>query len=144
MSAPAITVGPDALYSDIVSTMLSNDVSGMPVVDATGALIGVISEGDLIVKEGYGDETHRTLDLVTDVLRDQRPQWIDKAAGLRARDLMSPDPVTVELDDALSVAARRMLTCDVNRLPVVCQGTVVGVISRSDVLRGFDPMSTGR
>jgi len=112
MTTDLISVDPDDSVETAISLMLKHGVSGLPVVDRSGRLRGVLSEFDL-------------LDLVSD------PQTTrDKIA-----DYMSSELATVEEDDDVTVAAEHFRTQSIRRLPVVRQGQVVGVLSRRDLLR---------
>jgi len=108
MTAPAITVAPEASYGEVVHCLLANNISGAPVVDAAGHLVGVVSETDLVLR--HADPT------------------------ATVRQLMSANPVTASLDEELAVVTRRMLAASVTRLPVVRDGAVVGIVTRHDLL----------
>jgi CBS domain-containing protein len=137
MSSPPITVGPDATFSAIVDLLLANDISGVPVVDSGGRLLGMVTEADLVSKEAYGFRRPRALGLLADHLRGHDPQWVRKGAGRTASEIMTGAPTSVSPDDALSVAARLMLENHHKRLPVIEDGRVVGLVSRHDLLRPF-------
>ena len=138
MTAPAITVGPDATFAEISDLLLTRHVSGLPVVDGGGHLLGVVSESDLISKEAYGPRRARWAWLLLAYLRGRDPRWVRKAGGRRAADVMTAAPVTVAPDDDVDVAARRLLETGCNRLPVVEGGRVVGVVARQDLLKPYD------
>ena len=135
MSSPAITVGPDATFPDVVDVLLTNDISGVPVVDEAGTLLGMVTEADLISKAAYGFRRRRALGLLADYLRGRDPQWVRKGAGRTAREVMTAAPASVSPGDGLAVAARHMLENHHKRLPVVEDGRVVGLVSRHDLLR---------
>jgi CBS domain-containing protein len=137
MSSPAITAGPEATFAELAQLLLVNDISGLPVVDADGALVGIVTEADLVAKEAYGFRRRRSLGLIADFLRDRDPEWVRKGSGRTAREVMTASPTTVSPDDDLAVAARRMLEEKHKRLPVVEGGRVVGLLSRHDLLRPF-------
>jgi CBS domain-containing protein len=137
MTAPAVTVGPDALFAELVDLLLARDISGLPVVDDAGRLLGVVTEADLVSKEAYGRRRRRALGLMSDYLRGRDPQWVRKGAGRSARELMTADPASAAPDDDLAAAARRMLEANHKRLPVVEEGRVVGIITRHDLLEPF-------
>lgn len=134
MTSPAITIGPDTKFPEIVDIMLANDVSGLPVLDDDGELLGIVTEADLVSKEAYGFRRRRPLALIFDFLRERDPQWVRKAAGRTAKELMTGMPATASPDDDLGSAARRMIELHHKRLPVVSGGRVVGVVSRHDLL----------
>jgi CBS domain-containing protein len=134
MATPAHTVTGDAGFKEIVSQLGAHGVSALPVIEEDGRLIGIVSEADLMLKEEYaGQETpggpfrlplHRREHL--------------KAAGLRARDLMTTPVVTTTTDTTLPDAANLMRKKRVKRLVVVDgDGCVEGIVSRVDVLKVF-------
>jgi CBS domain-containing protein len=137
MTAPAITVGPDTPYAEIVDRLLEHEISGLPVVDADGTLLGIVTEADLVSKAAYGYRRRRALGLLADYFRGRDPQWVHKAAGRTARDVMTAVPATAAPGEALAVAARRMLEAHHKRLPVVDDGKVIGIVSRHDLLRTY-------
>ena len=137
MTAPAVTVPVDASFTEIVEALLAHGISGLPVVDEDGRLAGIVTEADLISKEAYGSRRRRALELVADYFRGQDPQWVRKAAGRTARDVMTADVTTTSPDDDITAVARRMVESHYKRLPVVKDGRVVGIVSRHDLLRPF-------
>ncbi|HEX6419480.1 MAG TPA: CBS domain-containing protein [Acidimicrobiales bacterium] len=135
MTTDLVTVGPDATYGEIADRLLAHDVSGMPVIDEAGALIGIVTEADLVSREAYGPERRRPLGLIADYLRDRDPAWVRKAAATTAQDLMTRVVTTAAPDDEVRVTARRMLEGGYKRLPVVASdGRLVGIVSRRDLL----------
>ena len=138
MTAPAITIGPDAPYRAIVHSLLTHDISGLPVVDLQDRLLGIVTEADLIAADAYGHSRRRVLGLVGDVVAGQQIEWIVAASEMTAAELMTPETVVADLDDDLASIARLMLETPCKRLPVVRDGRVVGIISRHDLLRRFD------
>ena len=137
MSSPAITVGPDTPFAEIVDRLLENGISGVPVVSDDGRLLGVVTEADLVSKEAYGYRRPRALALFVDVLSGRDPQWLRKGAGRVARELMTNAPTTAAPDEDLAIAARRALEARHKRMPVVEDGRVVGIVSRHDLLKPF-------
>ena len=138
MSAPAITVGPDATTEEIIQCLLSNNISGVPVVDGNERVLGVVTESDLVLSVAYGTRDRRALALVAEIIEGRPAPWVDLLSAHRARDLMTRDVVVVGPDDDVADAARRMLRRRCRRLPVVCDGRIVGIVSRHDILRQFD------
>jgi CBS domain-containing protein len=137
MTRHVCTIGPDAPFSEIVERLLALDVSGLPVVDLDGRLLGIVTEADLMSRQAHGGRRRRPLALVAELLRGDDPQWVRKASGRTARELMTAAPVTVSPDDLLAVAARRMLDGHHKRLPVVRDGKLVGLVSRHDLLSPY-------
>jgi nucleotide-binding universal stress UspA family protein/predicted transcriptional regulator len=118
MTAPAVTVAPGATFKEVVDLMLRRSISALPVVDDTGALLGMISEADLIARPAHG----------------RRRRGMQTAAGI-----MSAPAECVHLDDTVRDVARRMLESRRKHFPVV-NGShrPVGMVSRRDLLRMFD------
>lgn len=138
MTTPAVTIRADATFTDIVDKLMENDVSGLPVVDHEGHLVGVVTEADLVSKDAYGSGKRRPLGLVADYLRGRDPQWVRKAAGHSAAELMTARPDVASPDDDVHDVALRMLEHHHKRLPVVDRaGHVLGIVSRHDLLRPF-------
>ncbi len=139
MTTDVVTVTPDAGFGEIVELLLDHGISGLPVVDADGALVGMVTEADLVSREAYGPERRRPLGLVLDYLRDRDPAWVRKASGTTARDLMTREVTTASPDDELRVIARVLLESGHRRLPVVrADGRLTGIVSRRDVLASVD------
>jgi CBS domain-containing protein len=138
MTTPVITVRPDTPFAEVVDVLLTNGISGVPVVDDTGALRGVVTEADLVAKDAYGQHRRRVLGVLGDVVHGRDPEWTRKAAGRTAADVMTDDAVTASPDDEVTVAARRMLEEGFKRLPVVDRGgALVGIVTRHDLLKPF-------
>ncbi|MBN2623451.1 MAG: CBS domain-containing protein [Acidimicrobiales bacterium] len=135
MTTDVVTVGPGASYGEIADRLLAHDISGLPVIDDDGTLVGMVTEADLVSREAYGPDRRRPLGLILDYLRDRDPAWVRKASGRVAGELMTRVVDTASPDDELRVTAQRMLETEHKRLPVVAtDGRLVGIVSRRDVL----------
>jgi CBS domain-containing protein len=136
MTTPAVTVQKDASFAEIVDTLLTFDVGGVPVVDVSGHLVGVVTEADLVSKDAYGYRHRRPLSVIADHLRRHDAHLMRKASGHTAAELMSTSPEVASPDDEADDVARRMLEGHHKRLPVVdTAGHVVGIVARHDLLR---------
>ena len=126
MTTHPVCVAPTASAAEVVDLLLAHGVSGLPVTDARGHLLGVVTEADLVRREAQ-----RSI---------SGPQGEGRSAAGSGRAetaaaLMSSPAVTVSPDDDLPTTARTLLTCGVRRLPVVAgDGRVVGIVSRRDLL----------
>ncbi|WP_458247690.1 CBS domain-containing protein [Streptomyces sp. MAI_2237] len=132
MTADVAVVGIGAAFKDMVRTVQERRVSAMPVVDATGAVVGIVSEADLLPKEEFRDsdpDRYTQLRRLSDLL---------KAGSVTAGELMTSPALTVAPDATLAQAAREMARARVKRLPVVdASGHLVGIVSRADLLKVF-------
>jgi CBS-domain-containing membrane protein len=129
MSTRVIAVRPNAGYKDMAAMLHDQRVSAFPVIDDDNKVIGIVSEGDLLVKEALEGTVPGTLQGLAQ--RHVRAQ----VSGLTAAELMSSPAVTIGPDEPVSHAARLMYNKRVKRLPVIADdGTLVGIVTRSDVL----------
>jgi CBS domain-containing protein len=134
MTSPAITVPITAGFKEIATKLHEAGISAMPVLDEKGRLAGVVSEGDLLLKEEREQLEQRPRLLQSPSTRADRA----KAEGSTAAELMSSPALTVGPDTPLAEAARTMHEKRVKRLPVVDpKGATVGVVSRADLLKVF-------
>lgn len=136
MSAHPVSVRKTASYKEIAAQLRELGVSGFPVVDDDGKVIGVVSEADMLVKEALAGGYHGVRDRVAATVH---PSERHKAGGVTAGDLMTSPAVTVGPDDTVEHAARLMYARGLKRLPVVdASGRLAGIVSRTDVLAVFD------
>ncbi|MER6045952.1 CBS domain-containing protein [Streptomyces sp. NPDC001793] len=132
MTQPVAAVDRAAGFKTIVETMQRWRVSALPVVSAERRVVGVVSEADLLPKEGFREADEDRLERLR--LSDD----VRRAEAVTAGELMTSPAVTVHGDAPLAQAARTMATASVKRLPVVdCDGLLVGIVSRADLLKVF-------
>lgn len=131
MTRTVITAGEAETFRELAARMLDHHVSALPVMDADGQVVGVVSEADLLVKEAAMADSS----LWGSSLRGRRGTM---ATAELARDLMTGPAVTIGPDAGVAEAARLMTARRVKRLPVVDSGgRLLGIISRVDVLSVF-------
>jgi CBS domain-containing protein len=132
MTTSVVAVRKDASFKEMAAMLRSRRISAFPVLDDAGRVIGVVSEGDLLVKEAVQADGTSLFAALRHLRED------DKAAGITAGDLMSGPAVTIGPDAPVEEAARLMYDRRVKRLPVVnAAGRLLGIISRVDVLAVF-------
>jgi CBS domain-containing protein len=136
MTTDIVSVAPDTPFKEVVERLIHGDVGGVPVVDEVGKVVGLITEADLIAKEAYGDR-RRGLALLMDALSARDHHWVIKAGASVAADLMTRNVVGCRSDEDVKTVARRMLDLGLKRMPVVDAGSLVGIISRHDILEMF-------
>lgn len=128
-------VGPQEAVRAIALTMLARGISGVPVVDAGGRVLGVVSEGDLIRRPEIGTERSKSGWLEMLVADEGGAREFVKTHGLCAREVMTQPAITVAPEASLVEAVRLMQKHGVKRLPVVENGRLVGMLSRADLVR---------
>ncbi len=136
MTSPAVTVRPDTPVVEAARIMARRRISGLPVVDEDGCLVGIVTEADLLLKEaGPGG-----LPLVAFHAEGPPPEvapLIQKYEGRMVEQLMTREVVSAQEDTPLHQVAALMARKNVNRVPIVRGRQVVGVVSRNDVLKAF-------
>jgi CBS domain-containing protein len=139
MTKDPISVEPAATVKDIAHVLLEKDIRCVPVIDVGDTLVGVVSEADLVSREGFPTlRSHHLSELINDTLAEHRHHWAERADGLTAGEIMTSEVVTCRPDEPVAIVTRRMLRQEVRTLPVVDNGRLVGVVSRHDLLRLFD------
>lgn len=135
MTAPVITIAPEATIADAAELLLAHRISGAPVVDAAGKLVGIVSEGDLLRRVEAGTERRRSWWLEIFTRSDTLAAEYVKAHGRRVSDIMTRWVVTAAEDTPLAEIADLLERHGIKRLPVVRDGAVVGIVSRANVLQ---------
>jgi CBS domain-containing protein len=137
MSPRVVSIAPDANVLEAIRLMLQKHISGLPVIDKSGALVGVVTEGDFLRRTETGTER-------------KRPRWLEFLMGPRrmadeyvhthARkvdDVMTREPITVTEDASLDEVVRIMERKRIKRLPVMRGKEVVGIVSRANLLHAL-------
>jgi CBS domain-containing protein len=137
-SSPA-TLSPDASVEEVVRTLRDNELPGVPVVDGDGRCVGIVTEADLVLPDDQGDlHIPHYINLFGGTVflepLGRFEQRLRKAFASNAADMMSPDPDVVSPDTTVREAARVVHETGHNRLPVVEEGRLVGVVTRVDLL----------
>lgn len=136
MTHGVISVTPETRLRDIARLLGEHHISGVPVVDAEGTCIGVVSEADLLVKLLSRPQSRRLpLEWIFGERHD--PEELRRHAATTARQAMSAPAVTIEADRPLREAAALMVDRGVNRLPVVAGGQLVGIVTRADLVQAY-------
>ena len=135
MSAPAITIGPLATVGDAARLMLAKHISGLPVVSADGALVGILSEGDCLRRVELGTERKRSWWLEFLASPGKIADEYVHSHGRMVEEVMTRDVVTTQMSATLHEAVETMLKHRIKRMPVLANGKIVGIVARSDILR---------
>jgi CBS domain-containing protein len=132
MTIRVVAVRHDTPFTAIAAALRQFRVSGFPVLDDEGLVIGVVSESDLLTKQALGGGEDDMPGGITGILRQHE---MEKARATTAEELMTSPPVIVRPDDTVEHAARLMYLRRVRRLPVIDEaGQLTGIVGRADVL----------
>ncbi len=137
MTREIVTACPAMPLADAVRLMLEHHVSGLPVVDETGRLVGLLTEGDLLHRVETGTDAIRFGWLYALIAQGRLAEHYVHTHGRRVQDAMTHDVLTVQEAAPLDDVIRIMEARHVRRVPVVEDGRLVGIISRSDLLRAL-------
>jgi CBS domain-containing protein len=137
MTWGAISVEANASIMHAASLMLQNKVSGLPVIGADGHIVGIVTEGDFLRRRELGTQR-------------RRPRWLEfligpgrlaseyvHACGRKVEEIMTANPHTISVDTSLEEIVELMERHRVKRLPVVEDGRLVGIVSRSNLLHAL-------
>ena len=141
MTPCVLSIAPDASISAAARLMLQNKISGLPVIDGSGKLVGIVTEGDFLRRIEIGTQR-------------RRPRWIEfligpgrladeysRSSGRSISDVMTHDVRTVDLNASLEHIVRIMERYHVKRVPVVEGGKVVGIVTRANLLRSLSSVA---
>lgn len=127
---------PDMSLADFVAGLESNSVRSMVVVDEKGRVAGVVSETDLFLKErGVPFSMEKVPTLLGRVIGKGEIDHADHSFGVKVREIMTREVVSVSVNDTLEDVAWLMLRRKVSLVPVVSDGVLIGEVRRVDVLR---------
>lgn len=137
MSRPARAVQPETPLKEVAGLLVEHRISGLPVTDGDGHVLGVISEADLLMKEqGPGNVHHRRFSRYLGESTETRVQ-LAKLLAISAGEAMTAPAVTIGPDRPIAEAAAIMTARGINRLPVVEDEVLIGVVSRADLVRAY-------
>lgn len=132
MTAEVVTVDPEDGVSEIAKLMADHRISAVPVLDSSGTLVGMVSEGDLLRHSAHGARQSWWLRLLADKTRDFVHDY-----GTRAKDVMKAPVISVDDETDLSEIATLLESHGIKRVPVLRDGQLIGIVSRADILRGL-------
>ncbi len=140
MTKEVIAVKSQDLVEDVIKILMEKNISGVPVVDDENHVIGIVTEGDLIYRskklkiptffsilDGYVFlESTKTIE-----------KQLKKMVAYRVEDVMTTEVITVEDDQTVEEVATIMTKKNINRVPVIKDNRLVGIISRRDIIRSY-------
>ncbi len=137
MSTKVVTVSPSTSVRDIAGLMVEKHVSGLPVLNDNGTLVGMVSEGDLLRRPEIGTQKHRRRWVSFFSGVDSQAREFTKSHALRAGDVMTEQVIHVSGETPLGDVVGLMEKHNIKRLPVLSHGKLVGIVSRADLLRAL-------
>jgi CBS domain-containing protein len=137
MVTNVITVGPDTSVQEVAQILLSARISAVPVVEAGGELLGIVSEGDLMHRAEAGTGRRRPWWLAAFLGKEALAAEFVKEHSRRVTDVMTREVVTAAPETSLSDVANLMEKNAIKRVPIVKDGKVVGIVSRANLLQAL-------
>jgi len=140
MTRDVITVKKDHTVNQVIEILMNKNISGVPVVDDEEKVIGIVTEGDLIYRSKKLEIPRYFTILDSYIFLDntkKMEEQIRKMVGYRVEDIMTKDVVTVEEEDTIEDIATIMTKKNVNRVPVLKNGKLVGIVTRRDIIRAY-------
>ena len=132
MTTEVVSVSPETSLREAAMMLVRHGISGMPVVSPSGEVLGVLSEGDVVTKAGGKVARSGLLGWLFEPADDEY-----KIAAENVGEAMTAPAVTIGPARPIHEAAKAMVTEAVNRLPVVLDGKLVGILTRADIVRAF-------
>jgi CBS domain-containing protein len=137
MVRDVVTVRPDTDVADAIKLLAEHDVSALPVLDTAGNLVGMLSEADLIHRVEIGTEKHRPWWVEAVTGASTLAEEFAKSHGKNVGEVMSGGVISVSEDTPLSEIATVLERHRIKRVPVVKDGKLVGVVSRSNLIQAL-------
>ena len=137
MTKSVITANPEMTVRIAAGTMVFAGISGMPVIDADGKLVGMVTEGDLMRREEIGTGKRQSWWLESLASTSDLANMYVKENATKVKDVMSTDVVTITEDCTVAEIAELLEGRRIKRVPVVRDGKLVGVVSRANLIRAL-------
>lgn len=138
MNKNVITIQEASTIEEVASILTSNNISGAPVVNSEGKLVGIVTEGDLLHRE-TNPRTPGYLNILGALIYiggvEKYKEDFKKLAAARASQIMTTNVISVNGDAKLEQVAALMVEHSVKRVPVVENDTILGIISRADIVK---------
>ncbi len=140
MQPDVITVGPDATIRELAAVLAENKISGVPVVDQAGGVVGMVSESDVIMQDAEFHFPYYIQFLESVIYLQSLAKFEErfrKIFGTKVSEVMSDKPVQIAPDASIYAAATLMADHKVDRLPVIHDELLVGIVTRGDIVRAI-------
>lgn len=142
MVKDVVTATPDMTVADAVKLLVGHDVSALPVVDGDGRLVGILSEADLLHREELGTEKQRSRWIEAILPAHVLAHEFTAAHGKKVSELMTEAVVTAAEDTPIGDIAALMERHRIKRVPIVRDGRIVGIVSRSNLVQALASQSS--
>jgi len=140
MTTEVITVGPEDSVETVIKLLVEHKISGVPVINEDREVLGIVSEGDLLVRNQKLHVPSYIQILGGIIYLDDPEEFkedLKKAVAFKAGDVMTESPLTVDEDTQVEELATIMSDAGVNRLPVIRDGKLAGIVSRADIIKSM-------
>lgn len=135
MTRKVITATVDTPIADAARTLLEHHISGMPVLDAKGKLVGVVSQGDFMRRAEIGTQRKRSRWLKMLLGPGHEAADFVRERGRKVGEVMNPAPITVAEDATLEEVSATMEKNDIKRVPVLSGDKLVGIVTRTNLVQ---------
>ena len=137
MAFPIITVKPSSSIEEVAKTFVQHRISGAPVVDDAGKLVGVISEGDLLFRSEIGTGRPHPYWYLEYAGKEHLAAEYVKARARKTADVMTRKVVTASPDTSLNDIAALLENNSIKRVPIIENGELVGIVSRANLIQAL-------
>ena len=137
MNKAVVSVTPDCSIEDMATKMEQYRISGLPVVDAAGTLVGMVTEGDCLRRAELGTERKRSLWRTFLATQGTLAEEYIRSHARKVVDVMTRDPITVEENTSLEEIIHLMEKHQIKRVPVLRDGAIVGIVSRANLVQAL-------
>lgn len=140
LTRDVVTVKPDTTLDEVARILTDKKISGLPVVNDIGNLVGIISEGDLLRKDSKVEFPSYINILGGIIYLDSFHDYLEelkKVVAQEVEQLMQKDVVSISPEASVEDMATLMVVNNINRLPVVEDGKLVGIVTRADIIKSW-------
>ncbi|SPB15568.1 HPP family protein [Caballeronia novacaledonica] len=137
MTSPVVSVSPDTKVHELARLLVQHRISAAPVVDEEGQVVGMISEGDLLHREEIGTEKRSRRSWWLDMLGSDGAADYIKSHASTVGEIMSREPICVNEETSLADIAAVLESRHIKRVPVLRDGRLVGIVSRSNLVQAL-------
>ena len=140
MTTVVITVSPGDMVEDVIKLLIENRISGVPVINSNKEVVGVVSEADLMVRTQKLN-IPSFINILGGVIYlddpDEFRRELKKVAAYKVEEIMTEKPLVVDEEAGVERIATLMAEARINRVPVVKDGKLTGIITRADIIKSL-------